>query len=327
MKVLVTGGAGYIGSVTVEKLIEAGYDVVVFDNLYQGHRGAVHPQATFVLGDLAKKDEIKAALETYKPDAVMHFAAYSLVGESVENPFKYMGENVSNAANLLSAMLETGVNKFILSSTANLFDDPESMPITEKERIVPGSPYGESKAIIERYLYWLDGLKDFRYVALRYFNAAGASLERGEDHHPECHLIPLVLQVAQGKRADIKIFGDDYNTPDGTCIRDYIHIADLAQAHILALEKLLGGGESCKYNLGNGQGYSVKQVIETAREVTGHPIPAQVTPRRAGDPAVLIAGSETIRRELGWVPQYPDLRSIIQSAWNWHVKHPNGYED
>ena len=327
MQVLVTGGAGYIGSVTVEKLIEAGYDVVVFDNLYQGHRGAVHPKATFVLGDLAKKDEIKAALETYKPDAVMHFAAYSLVGESVENPFKYMGENVSNAANLLSAMLETGVNKFILSSTANLFDDPESMPITEKERIVPGSPYGESKAIIERYLYWLDRIKDFRHVALRYFNAAGASLERGEDHHPECHLIPLVLQVAQGKRADIKIFGDDYDTPDGTCIRDYIHIADLAQAHILALEKLLKGGKSCKYNLGNGQGYSVKQVIETAREVTGHPIPAQVTPRRAGDPAVLIAGSETIRKELGWIPQYPDLRSIIQSAWNWHVKHPNGYED
>lgn len=327
MQVLVTGGAGYIGSVTVEKLIEAGYDVVVFDNLYQGHRAAVHPKATFVLGDLAKKDEIKSALETYKPAAVLHFAAYSLVGESVENPFKYMGDNVSNAANLLSAMLETGVNKFILSSTANLFDDPESMPITEKERIVPGSPYGESKAMIERYLYWLDRIKGFRYVALRYFNAAGASLERGEDHHPECHLIPLVLQVAQGKRADIKIFGDDYDTPDGTCIRDYIHIADLAQAHILALEKLLKGGASCKYNLGNGQGYSVKQVIETAREVTGHPIPAEVTPRRPGDPDVLIAGSETIRKELGWVPQYPDLRSIIQSAWNWHVKHPNGYED
>ncbi|MDO4857296.1 MAG: UDP-glucose 4-epimerase GalE [Thermoguttaceae bacterium] len=327
MQVLVTGGAGYIGSVTVEKLIEAGYDVVVFDNLYQGHRAAVHPKATFVLGDLAKKDEIKSALETYKPAAVLHFAAYSLVGESVENPFKYMGDNVSNAANLLSAMLETGVNKFILSSTANLFDDPESMPITEKERIVPGSPYGESKAMIERYLYWLDRIKGFRYVALRYFNAAGASLERGEDHHPECHLIPLVLQVAQGKRADIKIFGDDYDTPDGTCIRDYIHIADLAQAHILALEKLLKGGASCKYNLGNGQGYSVKQVIETAREVTGHPIPTEVTPRRPGDPDVLIAGSETIRKELGWVPQYPDLRSIIQSAWNWHVKHPNGYED
>jgi len=327
MKVLVTGGAGYIGSVTVEKLVEAGYDVVVFDNLYQGHRAAVHPKAIFVLGDLAKKDEIKSALETYKPDAVMHFAAYSLVGESVENPFKYMGENVSNAANLLSAMLETGVNKFILSSTANLFDDPASMPITEKERIVPGSPYGESKAIIERYLYWLDRIKGFRYVALRYFNAAGASVERGEDHHPECHLIPLVLQVAQGKRANIKIFGDDYETQDGTCIRDYIHIADLAQAHILALEKLLKGGESCKYNLGNGQGYSVKQVIETAREVTGHPIPAEVTPRRAGDPAILIAGSETIRKELGWDPKFPDLKSIIQSAWDWHVKHPNGYED
>lgn len=326
MKIFVTGGAGYIGSVTVEKLVEAGYDVVVFDNLYQGHREAVHPKATFVLGDLAKKEEIQAALEAHKPDAVMHFAAYSLVGESVQNPFKYMGENVSNAANLLSSMLEVGTNKFILSSTANLFDDPESMPITEKERIVPGSPYGESKAIIERYLYWLDRVKGFRYVALRYFNAAGASEERGEDHHPECHLIPLVLQVAQGKREKISVFGDDYDTPDGTCIRDYIHIADLAQAHILALEKLLRGGESCKFNLGNGLGYSVKQVIETAREVTGHPIPTEVTPRRAGDPAVLIAGSETIRKELGWNPQFPDLKSIIQSAWDWHEKHPNGYE-
>jgi len=327
MKVLVTGGAGYIGSVTVEKLVEAGYDVVVFDNLYQGHREAVHPKAEFVLGDLAKKEDILSALQSHKPDAVMHFAAYSLVGESVQDPFKYLGENVSNAANLLSAMLETGIDKFILSSTANLFDDPKSMATTEKERIVPGSPYGESKAIIERYLYWLDRVKGFRYVALRYFNAAGASEERGEAHDPECHLIPLVLQVAQGKREKIMVFGDDYDTPDGTCIRDYIHIADLAQAHILALEKLLKGGESCKYNLGNGQGYSVKQVIETAREVTGHPIPAEITPRREGDPAVLIAGSETIRRELGWDPQFPDLRSIIQSAWNWHVKHPNGYEN
>ncbi len=326
MKVLVTGGAGYIGSVTVEKLIDAGYEVVVFDNLYQGHRDAVHPKAKFVQGDLAKKPEIRAALEMYKPDAVMHFAAYSLVGESVQNPFKYMGENVSNAANLLSSMLEVGVRKFILSSTANLFDHPAEIPITENEEIIPGSPYGESKAIIERYLYWLDRYKDFRYIALRYFNAAGASEERGEDHNPECHLIPIVLQVAQGKRDHVSVFGDTYDTPDGTCVRDYIHIADLAQAHILALEKLLNGGESSRYNLGNGQGYSVKQVIETAREVTGHPIPAQIGEVRPGDPAILIAGSGKIRKELGWDPKFPDLKSIIQSAWNWHVKHPNGYE-
>lgn len=326
MKIFVTGGAGYIGSVTVEKLIKAGAEVVVFDNLYQGHRAAVHPQATFIHGDLANKKAIFDAIATHKPDAVMHFASYTLVGESVEKPFMYLGENVTNAGNLLQAMLENGVSKFILSSTANLFDDPERIPIAETERIVPGSPYGESKAMIERMLYWLDRYKGFRYVALRYFNAAGATEERGEDHKPECHLIPLVLQVALGQRENIKIFGDSYDTPDGTCIRDYIHIADLAQAHILAVQSLLEGGPSRKFNLGNGQGYSVKQVIDVAREVTGHPIPAVVTPPRAGDPATLIAGSDTIRKELGWNPQYASLRSIIESAWNWHKRHPHGYE-
>ncbi len=323
MKILVTGGAGYIGSVVTEQLIEAGESVVVFDNLSQGHREAVHPKAIFVRGDLGDRDAVAAVFAEHRPDAVMHFAARSLVGESTQQPFLYLRDNVVNGLNLLQSAVEHGVRRFILSSTANLFDEPETIPIAEHERIVPGSPYGESKYILERYLYWLDRLYDFRYAALRYFNAAGASEERGEDHHPETHLIPLVLQVALGKRASIKIFGDDYPTRDGTCVRDYIHLFDLAQAHILALRALDRG--SCIYNLGNGAGYSVKEVIETAREVTGHPIPAEVAPRRAGDPATLIASSEAIRRDLGWEPQHPDLRAIVESAWRWHRAHPEGY--
>mgnify|MGYP000961869055 CR=1 FL=1 len=323
MKILVTGGAGYIGSVVTEQLIEAGESVVVFDNLSQGHRDAVHPQAAFVQGDLGDRAAVDSAFAEHRPDAVMHFAARSLVGESMQQPFLYLRDNVVNGLNLLQSAVEHGVRRFILSSTANLFDAPERIPIAEDERLVPGSPYGESKYILERYLYWLDRLYDFRYAALRYFNAAGASEERGEDHHPETHLIPLVLQVALGKRASIKIFGDDYPTRDGTCVRDYIHLFDLAQAHILALRALDRG--SCVYNLGNGAGYSVKEVIETAREVTGHPIPAEVAPRRAGDPATLIASSEAIRRDLGWEPQHPDLRSIVESAWRWHKAHPEGY--
>lgn len=323
MKILVTGGAGYIGSVVTEQLIEAGESVVVFDNLSQGHRDAVHPQAAFVQGDLGDRAAVDGAFAEHRPDAVMHFAARSLVGESMQQPFLYLRDNVVNGLNLLQSAVEHGVRRFILSSTANLFDAPERIPIAEDERLVPGSPYGESKYILERYLYWLDRLYDFRYAALRYFNAAGASEERGEDHHPETHLIPLVLQVALGKRASIKIFGDDYPTRDGTCVRDYIHLFDLAQAHILALRALDRG--SCVYNLGNGAGYSVKEVIETAREVTGHPIPAEVAPRRAGDPATLIASSEAIRRDLGWEPQHPDLRSIVESAWRWHKAHPEGY--
>ncbi|MDY0018896.1 MAG: UDP-glucose 4-epimerase GalE [Anaerolineae bacterium] len=325
MKILVTGGAGYIGSVVTEQLIEAGESVVVFDNLSQGHRDAVHPQAAFVQSDLGDRAAVDGAFAEHRPDAVMHFAARSLVGESMQQPFLYLRDNVVNGLNLLQSAVEHGVRRFILSSTANLFDAPERIPIAEDERLVPGSPYGESKYILERYLYWLDRLYDFRYAALRYFNAAGASEERGEDHHPETHLIPLVLQVALGKRASIKIFGDDYPTRDGTCVRDYIHLFDLAQAHILALRALDRG--SCVYNLGNGAGYSVKEVIETAREVTGHPIPAEVAPRRAGDPATLIASSEAIRRDLGWEPQHPDLRSIVESAWRWHRAHPEGYGD
>jgi UDP-glucose 4-epimerase len=255
----------------------------------------------------------------------MHFASHTLVGESVEKPFLYLGENVTNGLNLLQSAVEHKVRRFILSSTANLFDDPERMPIDENERIVPGSPYGEAKFILERFLHWLDRVYDFRYAALRYFNAAGASAERGEDHDPEYHLIPIVLEVALGKRDKVVIFGDDYPTRDGTCVRDYIHVIDLAQAHILALRALDQGSRT--YNLGNGQGFTIKEVIETARQITGQPIPAEVGARRPGDPATLIASSDKIRRELGWQPQYPDLRDIIESAWRWHQAHPNGYEE
>lgn len=323
MKILVTGGAGYIGSVVVEQLVQQGESVVVFDNLSLGHRKAVHPDAAFVHADLNDRAAIDRALATHQPEAVMHFAAYSLVGESMKSPFQYLGENVTNFLNLSQSMVAHGVGKLILSSTANLFDDPERMPIDESERIVPGSPYGESKFICERMLHWLDRIHGLNFAALRYFNAAGASDERGEDHSPELHLIPIVLQVALGQRERVSIFGDDYETPDGTCVRDYIHVLDLAQAHILALRALDNGSRT--YNLGNGQGFSVKQVIETAREVTGHPIPADVAARRPGDPATLVAGSEKIRRELKWQPAYPELRSIIETAWRWHQRHPQGY--
>ncbi|HHS98405.1 MAG TPA: UDP-glucose 4-epimerase GalE [Chloroflexi bacterium] len=327
MNILVTGGAGYIGSIVAEELIREGESVVVFDNLYTGHRAAVPPEAIFVEGDLADRAAVKAVFDTYEIDAVMHFASYTLVGESMEQPFKYLGDNVTNGLNLLQEAVAHGVRRFILSSTANLFDQPERMPIDEEERIVPGSPYGESKHILERILHWMDRIFGLRYAALRYFNAAGASPtgERGEDHDPETHLIPRVLQVALGQRDKIVIFGDDYPTRDGTCVRDYIHVVDLAQAHILALRALDHGSRT--YNLGNGRGFTVKEVIETCREVTGHPIPAEVGPRRPGDPAVLVASSEKIRRELGWEPKYPDLRTIVEHAWEWHRTHPHGYED
>ncbi len=325
MNILVTGGAGYIGSIVVEELIAAGESVVVFDNLSQGHRNAVHPRAAFVEGDLNDRHALDSLFDDHRPEAIMHFASHTLVGESMAHPFLYLGTNVVCGLNLLQCAVEHGVRRFILSSTANLFDAPERIPITERERIVPGSPYGESKQFLERALHWLDRIYDLRFAALRYFNAAGASQERGEDHSPETHLIPIVLQVALGKRDEVVIFGDDYATGDGTCVRDYIHVLDLAQAHILALRALDSG--SRVYNLGNGQGYTNQEVVETAREVTGHPIPARVGPRRPGDPAALVAGSETIRRELGWRPQYPRLYDIIQSAWRWHLSHPDGYAD
>lgn len=325
MKLFVTGGAGYVGSATCERLIGDGHSVVVFDNLQQGHRVAIPDEAEFVEGDLSSPDAIRAALDAHRPDGVMHFAANSLVGESMEKPMKYLGENVANAANLLTAMTELGVKRFILSSTANLFAEPETIPISESERIVPGSAYGESKYLIERMLPWLEETKGLRYACLRYFNAAGATETRGEDHDPETHLIPLVLQVALGQREQIKVFGSDWETPDGTCVRDYVHILDLAAAHLKAFEAL--EEKSRTYNLGNGQGFSVLEVIESARRITGHAIPSENVERRAGDVARLVADSAAIKRDLGWKPEFADLDSIVASAWKWHQLHPDGYAD
>jgi UDP-glucose 4-epimerase len=286
----------------------------------------VNPAAGFYEADLADAEAVRRVLAESAPDSIMHFAAYTLVGESVENPFKYLGESVQNAINLISAAVDHGVERFIFSSTANLFDEPERMPIPADNKIVPGSPYGESKYFVERILHWTHRTKGLRYACLRYFNAAGCTETKGEDHDPETHLIPLVIEVALGQRPSIKIFGDDYPTPDGTCVRDYIHVADLASAHVLALEALQER-EVLHYNLGNGNGFSVKEVVETVREVSGRGIPAEVAPRRPGDPAILIADSSRIREELGWTPKYPDLRSIVQSAWDWHLAHPDGYGD
>lgn len=325
MKVLVTGGAGYIGSVGVHELIEEGYEVVVVDNLSQGHRAAVREEAAFVKGDLRDRSFVDSVLDEHRPDAIMHFASKSLVGESMEKPFLYLGDNVRAGLNLMESAVEHGTDRFILSSTANLFGTPDEIPIDEEEEIDPGSPYGESKFILERNLHWLDELDALRYATLRYFNAAGAvSPDLGEHHDPETHLIPIVLEVALGQREKIEIYGDDYETRDGTCIRDYVHVQDLAQAHILALDAL--DDQSRVYNLGNGNGYSVREVIETARNVTGAEIPSEVGPPRLGDPAKLIASSEKVRKELGWEPEYPSLEDIIGTAWEWHQKHPHGYE-
>lgn len=323
MRVLITGGAGYIGSVTVEELVRAGHQVTVFDDLSCGHRDAVHPDAPLIVGDLADISAIDRAMARTNPEAVMHFASRTLVGESMDKPFLYLRDTVHCGLNLFDSAVRHDVGRVILSSTANLFGVPERVPITEDEPIAPGSPYGEAKYTLERALAWLERTSGLRYACLRYFNAAGASPERGEDHDPETHLIPLVLQVARGKREHISIFGDDYATPDGTCVRDYIHVSDLARAHIAALHAL--EQESRIYNLGNGQGFSVKQVIECAREVTGHPIPSRVGPRRPGDPATLVASSDKIRRELDWAPEHARLRDIIASAWAWHQKFPDGY--
>ncbi|MEW5928151.1 MAG: UDP-glucose 4-epimerase GalE [Gemmatimonadota bacterium] len=326
MRVLVTGGAGYIGSATVAELAAAGDEVVIFDDLSQGHRGAVHPEARLVVGDLADRAAIDRAMAEARPEGILHFASRTLVGESMERPFLYLGENVRNGLNLLESAAEHGVKRFILSSTANLFGLPDEVPIPETAPIRPGSPYGESKYVLERMLHWMDDRFGMRYAALRYFNAAGAvSPDLGEDHDPETHLIPLVLQVALGQRDKVVVFGDDYDTPDGTCVRDYVHVSDLAQAHVLALHALDGGSRT--YNLGNGTGFSVREVIETARAVTGRDIPVEVGPRRPGDPATLVAGSELIRRELGWKPRFPELRAIVESAWAWHRAHPRGFAD
>jgi len=326
MKILVTGGAGYIGSVTVDALVAAGHDVVVFDNLYMGHRAAVNPAAIFVEGDLCDFEKISGTIKEHRPTAIMHFASYSLVGESMQKPLKYLGANVTNALNLIDAGASQGVERFILSSTANLYGTPENIPISENEKLAPGSPYGESKFFIERILRWYRETHGLKFAALRYFNAAGCTETKGEDHFPETHLIPLILQVALGQRADIKIFGDDYNTPDGTCIRDYIHVSDLADAHVLALDAL-SDHDVLEFNVGIGNGFSVKEVIETIRKVTGHPIPAEVVARRPGDPDILVADSTKIRKQLGWTPKFTDLQTVVTSAWEWHRKNPKGYND
>ncbi len=325
MKILVTGGAGYIGSVATTELIAAGHDVVVVDNLYQGHREAVHPDAQFVHGDLADMDAVKNIFVQHTGiDAVMHFASYTLVGESMQNPAKYLRDNTVAGVNIIDAAVSAGVGRVIVSSTANLFEKPDSMPIEPDNTIVPGSPYGESKYILERTLHWYERIHGLKYACLRYFNAAGGTPNRGEDHTPELHLIPVVLQVALGQRESITLFGGDYPTRDGTCVRDYVHIVDLAQAHILALDGIARLG-SRKYNLGNGDGFTNLEVVQAARRITGHAIPCTIGARRPGDPAILIASAKKIREELGWQPRYPSIDQIIGSAWEWHQSHPNGY--
>jgi UDP-glucose 4-epimerase len=325
LKVLVTGGAGYIGSICTAELLAAGHEPVVFDSLYQGHREAVHPDVPLFVGDLCDADAVKRLFQEHRGfDAIMHFASYTLVGESMQKPLKYLRDNLVAGANLLEQAVEHGVGRFILSSTANLFDDPEKMPIEPDERIVPGSPYGESKYFLERMLHWYERIYGMKYACLRYFNASGDTPHRGEDHTPELHIIPIVLEVALGKREKLTIFGNDYPTKDGTCVRDYVHVLDLAQAHMLAMQGLDRLG-SRKYNLGNGNGFTILELIETAQKVTGRPITYDFGPRRAGDPAILIASSAKIKAELGWEPKYTSLEQIVASAWEWHSTHPNGY--
>jgi UDP-glucose 4-epimerase len=323
MKVLVTGGAGYIGSVTTELLLNKGHDVVVFDSLERGHRSAIDDRAAFEQGNLRDREAICTVMQQTKPDAVMHFAAYALVGESMEDPGMYYRNNVIGGINLADAMQKADIGKIVFSSTCATYGQPDRVPITEDTLQRPENPYGESKLAFEKALRWYQAIHGIQSVFLRYFNACGATEKFGEDHVPETHLIPLILQVALGQREHISIFGDDYETPDGTCLRDYIHIVDLAQAHILALT----GDHSGPFNLGTGTGYSVKEVIDVAREITSHEIPAVNAPRRPGDPPRLVAGNEKAKTILGWNPELDDLRKIIESAWQWHQQHPNGYED
>ncbi len=328
MSVLVLGGAGYIGSHTVYALINQGYDVVIADNLETGYRSALHKDAKFYEGDIRNREFVDEVFDNEEIEAVIHFAANSLVGESMSKPLKYYDNNLCGTKVLLESMVAHGVNKIVFSSTAATYGEPKRVPIEETDPTEPANPYGETKLSMEKMFKWTGKAHGLTYVSLRYFNACGAheSGSIGEAHNPETHLIPLILQVPLGKREEVQIYGDDYDTPDGTCIRDYIHVMDLAQAHILAVEYLKKGNESDIFNLGNGTGFSVKEVIEAAREVTGHPIPAKVAPRRAGDPARLIASSEKAKNVLGWKPQYADLKTIISSAWNWHRSHPDGYD-
>lgn len=327
MAILVLGGAGYIGSHTVYELIDAGRDVVIADNLETGHIEAVHPKAKFYQGDIRDRAFVDSIFESEQIDGVIHFAANSLVGESMTNPLKYYDNNLCGTKVLLESMVAHGIDKIVFSSTAATYGEPERVPILETDKTEPTNCYGETKLSMEKMFKWVGKAHGLRFVSLRYFNACGAHVSGkiGEAHNPESHLIPLILQVPNGQREYISIFGDDYDTKDGTCIRDYIHVTDLAQAHILAMDYLMDGGESNIFNLGNGVGFTVKEVIDTARKVTGHPIPAKITPRRAGDPAQLIASSEKAKTILGWHPEHADLEEIIATAWNWHKNHPHGF--
>ena len=321
MKVLVTGGAGYIGSITSELLLDEGHEVVILDNLERGHREALDARARFIEGDLRDADTALSAVADVKPDAVMHFAAYALVPESMDHPEMYFRNNIVGGINLAEAMVRNDVNTIVFSSSCATYGQPARIPITEETLQRPANPYGDTKLQFEKILNWYHELTGMRTVFLRYFNACGATEKFGEDHDPESHIIPIVLQCALGQREKVMIFGDDYDTPDGTCMRDYIHIVDLAQAHILALTS----GASGAFNLGNGTGYSVKQVVDTSREVTGLDIPAEIGPRRPGDPATLVAAADKAREVLEWEPKFPELSTIVESAWNWHRAHPNGY--
>ncbi|MFJ6957780.1 MAG: UDP-glucose 4-epimerase GalE [Ligilactobacillus animalis] len=330
MSVLVLGGAGYIGSHTVDRLVDQGQDVVVVDSLVTGHRAAINDKAKFYQGDLADQDFMrKVFTENPEIDAVIHFAAYSLVAESMKKPLKYFDNNTAGMIKLLEVMNEFDIKNIVFSSTAATYGIPEKMPIMESDPQDPINPYGESKLMMEKIMRWADEAYGTKFVALRYFNVAGAKPDGsiGEDHGPETHLIPIVLQVAQGKRDKLQIFGDDYNTPDGTNVRDYVHPFDLADAHILAVDYLRKGNESNAFNLGSSTGFSNLEIVEAARKVTGKVIPAEIAPRRGGDPDSLIASSDKAREILGWKPQFDNIERIIETAWAWHSSHPNGYDD
>ena len=327
-RILVCGGAGYIGSHMVAELLENNHKVVVLDSLVNGHKEALLGGKLYV-GDLRDRKILDKVFTENKIDAVIDFAAFSLVGESMTEPLKYFNNNVYGTISLLEAMRDYNVKYIVFSSTAATYGEPEVVPIAENSKTVPTNAYGESKLLVEKILRWCDHAYGIKYTTLRYFNAAGAHISGkiGEDHSPETHLIPIILDVALGNRDKIMMFGDDYDTKDGTCVRDYIHVSDLASAHSLALKRLMNGGDSAIYNLGNGTGFTVKEMVDIARKVTGHPIPAEVAERRAGDPAVLIASSEKAMKELGWKPKYADVETIISTAWNWHKNHPQGYAE
>lgn len=324
MRVLVTGAAGYIGSVVTEQLIETGHQVVALDNLQHGHAAAVHPAATFVQGDLLDRDWLIQLCSAQTPDSVVHLAAEALIDESIRDPGRFFRVNVTGGLNLLDAMMAAKIDRLIFSSTAAVYGEPEAIPIPEDAILKPVNSYGESKLAFERALSWYQRAHGLKHVTLRYFNACGATTRFGEWHVPETHLIPVLFEVALGQRSDIRLFGTDYDTPDGTCIRDYVHVSDIARAHLLALEQI-DALSARTYNMGNSTGYSNQEVIETVRQVTGHPIPVIPSPRRPGDPARLVAGSALIRRELGWEPQFPELTPMVQTAWAWRQRHPTGY--